>query len=327
MSDVATPWPVVDVPLGTVVVFHFFVQRKPPSPTPVRKFVWEAEKVDFEEFGPCGTDLLVRRRLFHWKAGVWVEKSVIAPPLEVSSNNRGGPPRLRVGVGDQTWGPGCGRVYLQKVAAWCFHRGRFASGVTWADFASDRHWEADHLPDAQLDPRSHLVLCGAVEAVPGHVNRRRRKYVDVARAAVAEALELERAAAKEAELFAALRARAKAKAKAKPKAKPKARRVVTDLPRPEPAARALRAADKEGVQLLSFDISWEHALASARAFEGESDDDDDDAWTRNPCGAVLFVQLETAAGAGGAAAGARKSLLAYSLAKQHRLFFADQIDE
>ena len=224
--------------------------------------------MDFEEFGPCGTDLLVRRRLFHWKAGVWVEKSVIAPPLEVSSNNRGGPPRLRVGVGDQTWGPGCGRVYLQKVAAWCFHRGRFASGVTWADFASDRHWEADHLPDAQLDPRSHLVLCGAVEAVPGHVNRRRRKYVDVARAAVAEALELERAAAKEAELFAALRARAKAKPKAKPKAAPSALPAASQpaaKPKAKPKAKAAAGCKRVThtyVTYIFFNCCFRHRAQS-----------------------------------------------------------------
>ena len=332
----AGPWSVVPVARGAPVVFHWHKQR---TGTGDRKFVWEAEKGDFEQFGPCGTDVIVRRRLFKWKgsraAGAWVEDAarVFLPRFMVSESGRNdGAMRLRVDIGDARWNaPGCGRYYLHLVAAWCFHRARYGSALDyWPEFADDSYWQGDHLVDGSMIATPELVLAGHVELVPAHINQWRNRCAAAARAAMAEAEAMEAAAKAEAEAFARLRAKPKAKAK------PKARRLA-DLPcrrgRGEPqAARVVGLADKGSAMRLEFDISWGHALACARGLEKEKDGAGDDIDPgRNPCAGCLFVEMESQALGLPANAPewrrARASLLAYCLVKQHRLFFGDAVSE
>ena len=310
------------------MLFHAHTQESPK-----RRFTWEAEKGEYTPRGPCGTDLIVRRRLLkpHDLGGgkwEWREdtKRVHLSAFILSKDGRTGAFRLRVDIGDERWGaPGCGRYYLHKVAAWCFHKGRHGSelgGLSWPEFADDGYWEGDHLVDGCMVAKPELALAGHVEVVPAHVNRWRAQCAAAARAAMVEAADMEAAAKAEAEAFARLRAKAQAKAK------PKARRLADFAAPAGPAARAVGSADKAGRGMrLEFDVSWEHALACARGFEKDNtgDDDDDVDPGRNPCAGCLFVQMETQALGLPANAPewrrARASLLAYCLVKQHRQLF------
>lgn len=306
---VALPWPSVPVALGDCVTFHEYLEA------PGRKFTWEAEKVPFERTpcGRCGTDVLVRRRLFHAQPdGTWQCVGVVDRKPQVSKSS--GAWRLRVYVGDEAWGaPGCGRAYLHKIAAWCWHRQRYGHALSWADCSYDSGWQGDHLPQGpDLRTFPELAVAGHVEVVPAQVNAWRKRHLQVAQDALALVEEEERARTAINAAFVALRNKAPARG-------PAVRRqvaVVRNAQQEQKKAkeRELQAMRTEGRRLLlEWDVSWEHTLERAGLDPAQHDQQLGDGIADSPYAAFLFVEYDGTP---------RRALLAYTLAKAHRLFFS-----
>jgi hypothetical protein len=197
---------------------------------------------------------------------------------------------------------------LHKIAAYCWHRQRYAANLSWAEFSWREGWEGDHLPDSDLRTRPELALAGRVEAVPCAINRWRAAHLQEAQRALEAVRQAERVAAEAARAFTELRA-------AQPAGRKRSRNCLADLrdaeagkQRAEQELGGLR--EKGEACLLEWDCSWQHALERHGA---DAATDLDYGIQGSPYAAVLFVEFEGTPRAG---------LLAYALASERGLFWS-----
>jgi len=175
----ALPFPPVAVPLGDVQVLFELPCGLVGDPTQKfayrgkvpKRYTWEVEKVPWDDDYDhgCGTDVALRRCCWH---GPRLAKTKKLKPCVDCSN---GAYRLRTKINGK-------RVYWHKLAAWAWHRSRYASAVAFSDFTYADGWEGDHLPDARLNTTPEHVLAGHVEAVPYDVHVARNRFLADARA-------------------------------------------------------------------------------------------------------------------------------------------------
>ena len=300
----ALPFPPVHVPLGDVQVIlelpcdpvgdprkqHAYRDKVP------KRYTWEVEKGAWsDDFAHgCGTDVILRRCCWHGEHLAKTKK--LTPRVHRSS----GAWRLRTKINGE-------HVYYHKVAAWAWHRSRYASAVAFSDFTYADGWEGDHLPDARLETTPEHVRAGHVEAVPHDVHLARTRFLVEARAIRDEADKREHDAARAREVahaFAPLLLR-RSTTRKRTLAELRAQHAAAEQRAP-PSLRTLRAEGRRW--LLKWDIDWTtpegvHDPEYSQSIEGNG----------NPYVSFLFVSTGPP----------RQALVAYCVAKARGLFFAD----